>query len=244
MMPLYDIPIVAVAVTASVCLCTHLYVSYKLRRDVAAFRAAFEFAPVPMFMKDAALRTVAVNAAFTEVFGISMTDIEGLTASQQGALWSASPLVDFAEQDRAAIDSDEVLYSVTQLLPPRPDRSTLRNTHDPQEYFISRRRFLRKSLIKREYWIVGAAKSVELMLQFADKARARHEEIQSKSPILSAITELKNVVQDGFQNGASRFDRVEQRLTLTETDLGVLMTRIAPELVRTVVTEKFSDFET
>ena len=201
------------------------YLWWQSRRtalEVVRYKAAFDNTPTPLFLKNPAGLVVAVNEAFVDTFGVSMDDLNGLTADQQHALWATSPAVNFAETDELAYKADEPIYAVAHLVPPHPHRSTLMNPHVPQEYYIRKRRFAVRTLISHEYWIIGSIKSIELMIQFADKARSRYEELQMKSPILSAIHDLKDVVQNGFSDGSDRMSRIESRLDKTEHDLRTL----------------------
>jgi len=201
------------------------YLWWKTRQaaaEVTRFRAAFEHSPTPLFLKDPKGAIVAINAAFTDAFGLTMEDLAGLTAEQQHALWASSPAVNFDETDRLAYSADEVIYSVAHLVPPNPHRSQLMNPHTPQEYFISKRRFLVQTPFSSTHWLICSVKSIELMIQFAEKARSRYEEIQMKSPILSAIHDLKDLVQQGFADGSDRMTRIEDRLTKTEASVRVL----------------------
>lgn len=198
------------------------YVWYRLRKaaaEVTRFKAAFEHSPTPLFLKDPTGAVVAINTAFSDAFGLTMEDLAGLTAEQQHALWAASPAVNFDETDRIAFSADEVVYSVAYLVPPNPHRSQLMNPHTPQEYFISKRRFMVNNVFSQEYWLICSVKSIELMIQFAEKARSRFEEIQMKSPILSAIHDLKDLVEKGFSEGSDRMTKIEERITKTEADL-------------------------
>jgi hypothetical protein len=209
--------------------------------EVARFKAAFDYSPIPLFLKNPAAEVVSVNQAFTDVFGVTNDDLGGLSAAQQHALWESSHAVDFGETDRLAFETDEPVFAVAVLIPPYPDKSKLVHPYTPQEYYILKRRFPVGKFIGKEHWLICSVKSAELLIQFADKARTRYEELQAKSPILSAINELKTVVEQGFSDGSARMERIENRMTKTEAQLHTLQGVVDPTMQQTMPNQ-FDEF--
>jgi len=211
----------------------------SMQNEITRFKTAFDFSPTPFFMKDEKRRTIAVNRCFSEAFGISMEDLSPLSTAQQEALWSASPAVGFTESDRLALSSDDVIYTVELLVPPRPDRSSLAHPYTPQEYFVAKRRYKLAGLVTERYGLIGSVISVELMMLHAERARTQHEELKMKSPVLAALAEMRSLMEASFADSSKRFDSLEKRMHSTE----IRVAKLANEPDPTEGIATFSDFE-
>jgi PAS domain-containing protein len=196
-----------------------LYFKNKQRTmELEKFRTAFEFSPTPQFIKDHNFLVVAVNKAFTDAFGLTMNDYKGLNLHQQNALFSESPTIYFEETDKRCISSDEVIYTTESLIPPRPNKSIMPDPVLPHEFFISKQRFpIRHGIHGIEYGIIGSAKSMELVLIYAERARSKAEELQNKSRILQAIVGISTRMEKGFADIKQHLDKGEIRFQNIES---------------------------
>lgn len=221
----------------------HLWRAHITRNEIIRFRGAFDFSPLPKFLKSSDHKVIAVNAAFEEVFGVTNEQVKAMSLAQERDLWSSSPHAEFEETDNLALATDEPIHTVAILVPPYPEKSRLLHPYTPQEYYITKRRFRYGSILTTPtYGIIGTVFSIEIIMQYIDRVRARHEELQMKSPILSSIAELRSIVESGFEKSTAEMSSLKERMQNTETDLQLLITKVAPDMERTQ-RGGFKDFE-
>ena len=193
-----------------------------MANEVERYRHAFDLAPLPMWLKSPDGLMLSVNKQFTSHFGLTLADYAEKPIDEQRALWADSDTVAFDEAAAIARRNDEIVLTHALLRAPRPDRSQLREPGKAYEYYISKRRFPIRHAWGVSWGTIGSAISIESVLQYAEKARARHEEIVDRNPILHAIADLARQVRDGDQEINERIDGVGERLNTMEADLDIL----------------------
>lgn len=196
--------------------------SRALEDERDRYRAAFDLAPCPMWLRAPDGGIIALNKQFTAHFGLTMADHAGLTPKQQRALWAESEPVEFDDTDEQARQSDDVVLTVATLIAPRPSRSELHDPTRPIEYAIAKRRFPIRSVWGVSHGLIGAALSVESTLQLSAKARQRHEEFADKNPILHAINVLGDRMEKSTSEINGRIDRLASRVGDLDQDVAIL----------------------
>lgn len=193
-----------------------------MANEVERYRHAFDLAPAPMWLTAPDGLMVAVNRQFEAHFGLSMTDYAGTTLEQQRVLWAGSEIGMLDEADDIARNSDEIVLTHAQIRAPRPERSQLLDPAKHYEYFISKRRFPIRHAWGTSYGTIGSAVSIESVMQYAEKARARHEEIVDRNPILHAIAELSKQVRGEVGELKDRLDTITNDVRRVDADLELL----------------------
>lgn len=220
--------------------------SRVLLNEIERYRVAFDLAPCPMWLKSPEGLILAVNKQFTDHFGLTMADYVGLSLHEQHELWQGSDGTEFDETDATARASDDVVLTVMQLRAPKPGASQLPDPRRVYEYFISKRRFPIRTVWGSSYGTIGSAVSIESALRYAEKARARHEEIAERNPILHAIAEMSRKMDQGNQAVNDRIDLLAERMDELDQDVGILA-QGREDLTRTRDArrgaEKFEEFE-
>ena len=193
-----------------------------MANEVERYRHAFNLAPCPMWLKSPDGLVLALNKQFTDHFGLQLSDFEGRTIDEQRALWVECDMVAFDEAASLARRQDEIVLTHAKLRAPRPERSQLREPMKHYEYFISKRRFPIRHAWGTSYGTIGSAVSIESVLQYAEKARARHEEIVDRNPILHAIADLSKQLQAEVGGLDEKIDALTSDVRRIDSDLELL----------------------